>query len=771
MSSITTIFGLVAFTNSLFASCYYCIRSERRLADAKARAKALREDAIELEDDGNDEPGDKEHADSTIAAVQEKIETAATIVYGLAFGVVKKQMNSIYRFSGWQPTRYRLSLVYTSILLASLTILYSERMLRGLGIDPKITAPEFCSAEQDGPVNWASNRVGASSSATSTLEDMFAQETNLVQAKRQLEYSTRYLEALTNDTKLYGEIEYACPMEPRTKSEFRLDAIDRKGAGPAGGNDAEPFFPAHCTAALELEMKRTREHKCSRRICVDTTVEVEQVDVDLDGIGGVWSWVREGKEGVVSTRTVERDVRGCKEVNVPCPDHDKLEDLDAKTRQYLVEQTIRKEQLASRELPPINVAEEEDMEMNEGLAKVMKKGGEVVDTLVQQIDVASSAFVLYLWLSLFFPSPLYIFRSRMSVTFKRYIFGAKKALFIILVLAIWWGVEWFRKFSIVLEVQLYFQSLLQNPCFADITFLKNAAESLNSVCREIVQVDQAWSSKAATITSTLQEIDAFKGTCSCDYPCESLCGLHVTGDPAAANWFGFGTASGDMCGSCETDVLLLNDSPSFVGNDRLCSDGSYAFSQVFASYSKMAASAGISWWSLWVSSGLLAAMLVKTFTANFAVSILRLADPMTYCGGQFEGPPNSQDFVASESLRTRCEKNLTMIGLRKCIVWGILSNICLINMVTSAFHTAEEDGEASKNNDGYILLGLSLIPAMYAWFCVRMSTKKIQNLTKGIEKKAADTSAVMVESDLHFEQEEVIQEDPDADVEVCLPAE
>ena len=100
MSSITTIFGLVAFTNSLFASCYYCIRSERRLADAKARAKALREDAIELEDDGNDEPGGKEHADSTIAAVQEKIETAATVVYGLVFGVVKKEfmrrLNSFY---------------------------------------------------------------------------------------------------------------------------------------------------------------------------------------------------------------------------------------------------------------------------------------------------------------------------------------------------------------------------------------------------------------------------------------------------------------------------------------------------------------------------------------------------------------------------------------------------------------------------------------------------------------------------------------------------
>ena len=766
MSSITTIFGLVAFTNSLFASCYYCIRSERRLADAKAWPKALRDDAIELEDDGNDELGDKEHAG---CAVQEKVETAATVVYGLVFGVMKKQMNSIYRFSGWQPTRYRLSLVYTSILLASIAILYSERMLRGFGIDPKITAPEFCSAEQDGPdTNWASNRAGVSSSATSALEDMFAKETNLAQAKRQLEYSTLYLEALINDTELYGEIEYACPMEPRTKSEFRLDAIDRKGAGPAGGGDAEPFFPAHCTAALELEMKRTRENKCTRRICVDTTVEVEQVDVDLDGIGGVWSWVREGKEGVVSTRTVEQDVRGCKDVYVPCPDHDKLEELDAKTRQYLVEQTIRTEQLASRALPPVDVADEEDMEMNEGLAKVMKKGGEVVDTLVQQIDVASSAFVLYLWLSLFFPSPLYIFRSRLSVSFKRYIFGAKKALFIILVLAIWWGVEYFQKFSIVLEVQLYFQSLLQNPCFADVTFLTNAAKSLNSVCREIGQVDRTWTSKAATIASTLQEINAFKGTCSCDYPCENLCDLHMSSDPAAASWFGFGTASSDMCGSCPADVLLQNENPSFVGDHRLCSDGSYAFSQVFMSYSKMAASAGISWWSLWISSGLLSAMLVKTFTANFAVSILRLADPMTYCGGQFEGPPNSQDFVASESLRTRCEKNLTMIGLRKCVIWGFLSNLCLINMVTSAFHTAEDNDEASQNNDGYILLGLSLIPAMYAWLCVKMSTKKIESVTKETDKMAGDPLAVMVESDLHLEQETVIRDDPDADIEVCL---
>ena len=272
MSSTTTIFGLIAFTNSLFLSCYYCIKSERRLADARSEAK-VRSNAIELELDGNESSSSEDDNDSgndkkrrrltsCLDILQHKAGSWGGVVYGLGCGLVKKQMNSIYRFSGWQRTRYRLSLVYTSILLLSLTVLFSERMLRGLGIDPKIAAPEFCSAEEAGGAEMFANRAPSESSAKSTLENVFAEETNLVQAKRQLEYSSRFLDALQSDIELYGEIEYACPMEPRTKSELRLDTIEREGVD----SDTEPFFPAHCTAALELEMKRTRETKCSRRI-------------------------------------------------------------------------------------------------------------------------------------------------------------------------------------------------------------------------------------------------------------------------------------------------------------------------------------------------------------------------------------------------------------------------------------------------------------------------------------------------------------------------
>ena len=160
-----------------------------------------------------------------------------------------------------------------------------------------------------------------------------------------------------------------------------------------------------------------------------------------------------------------------------------------------------------------------------------------------------------------------------------------------------------------------------------------------------------------------------------------------------------------------------------------------------------------------MSSGLLAAMLVKTVTANFAVSILRLADPMTYCGGQFEGPPTSQGFIASDTLRTRCENNLKLIGLRKCIIWGFLSNVCLINMVTSSFHTRDDTSDMPKSNDGYILLGVSLIPPIYAWLSMRMSAKKIRNLEKGENniffKGVEDEESPSIGSDMQLEEESI----------------
>lgn len=709
-----------------------------------------------------------------IAAIETKIESISNIFYGFCFGMVRKEINAVYRFKDWMPVRYRLSLVYTSILLASLAVLFSERVLKNLGADPKVSSPSLCSAS-------------TKDDHVATLEDIFARETNFHMARRQYDHTSIVLDALNNDTELYGEVEYACPMEPRTKGDYFLDAIQRGDSDYGDDTPQVPFFPGHCESALELKMKTAREQKCQRQVCVDMEIEFETADIDLDGIGDAWSWFRRGEEGVVTTETVEKTVRGCKEVNVPCPKNDEIEELDGTLRDYLIEQTIRQEQATLHQQKPIAARAEEAT--SEGISNLMKKGSDIIEKLLNQIDIASSSYVVYLWLSLFFPSPLYVFRSRFRVTAKRYIFGAKKAVFILLVLAIWWGVQYIRSFSVVLEVELYFQNLLKNPCYADVDFLADAARTLDNTCKEIAIMDYSWTDKTTAITSTLEEVKAFEDTCKCDYPCQYLCQIQPDStDNATTNQlkrlhfadaaeYEYMYGNNIMCASCDADILLPSENATFVANRTLCDDKSHAF----VTFLNTSPESEIGWWNLWVESGLLASLLVKTFMANFGVAILHLADCFIGCNGQFEGPPKSQHFESTPELKARCEQNLKMIALQKCIMWAVLANACLINIAVSTFYNGSTGNEDSTSDVGYILLGMSFVLPLLASCYARINRRKALKLRNIAEK---EVTLHVVEDELRIEEgnesddettmmelklKQAKSNDPEAGIEVCLP--
>ena len=73
-------------------------------------------------------------------------------------------------------------------------------------------------------------------------------------------------------------------------------------------------------------------------------------------------------------------------------------------------------------------------------------------------------------------------------------------------------------------------------------------------------------------------------------------------------------------------------------------------------------------------------------------------------------------------------------------------------MVTSSFHTRDDTSDMPKSNGGYILLGLSFVPPIYAWLSMRMSDKKIQSLNKDVE---SDEESPTIGSDLQLEEESI----------------
>eukprot|EP00586_Coscinodiscus_wailesii_P001633 CAMPEP_0172485240 /NCGR_PEP_ID=MMETSP1066-20121228/13184_1 /TAXON_ID=671091 /ORGANISM="Coscinodiscus wailesii, Strain CCMP2513" /LENGTH=320 /DNA_ID=CAMNT_0013250357 /DNA_START=177 /DNA_END=1139 /DNA_ORIENTATION=- len=282
---------------------------------------------------------------------------------------------------------------------------------------------------------------------------------------------------------------------------------------------------------------------------------------------------------------------------------------------------------------------------------VEERWREVIVTLTQQIDNASSAYVGYLCLLLFFLSPLVIFWSGIFPSWKRYVFGAQKHVFILVVLVVWWGVRYFRSFSVSIELQLYMKNLLKDPCYVDASFLWEAGQTLDRMCHELGYLENEWTNKSAFIDSTLKEVGAFQEMCHYGYPCQYLCGILPQMNDTATKMdlesihFGTVVDQDDMCPACDSvDVHIQRPNATFLGNTTLCHGPKFA-KQAFLG---MAPDTYIDGWNLWIYSGLLASILVKTCVANFGMSLLHMADPLFVCNGEFEGLPCDQQFSSTD---------------------------------------------------------------------------------------------------------------------------
>jgi hypothetical protein len=49
---------------------------------------------------------------------------------------------------------------------------------------------------------------------------------------------------------------------------------------------------------------------------------------------------------------------------------------------------------------------------------------------------------------------------------------------------------------------------------------------------------------------------------------------------------------------------------------------------------------GLSFWELWITSGLVAKLTVQVAIINFGRVLLKLADPFCVCNGTYDVPPN-----------------------------------------------------------------------------------------------------------------------------------
>lgn len=146
-----------------------------------------------------------------------------------------------------------------------------------------------------------------------------------------------------------------------------------------------------------------------------------------------------------------------------------------------------------------------------------------------------------------------------------------------------------------------------------------------------------------------------------------------------------------------------------------------------------ASEAETNWWQLWVATGLLARILIKVAVCNFGIALYRMADPLSICAGRFEWPSARFQLPDSTSRtleQVKREKSIVYqwVAFKAAIGWGILTHICLINLMLTAWssgggvtelHADEKLGIAA------FAIGLFSLPA--GWFTsTRINLRRMQ---------------------------------------------
>lgn len=198
----------------------------------------------------------------------------------------------------------------------------------------------------------------------------------------------------------------------------------------------------------------------------------------------------------------------CEDEIIPCPDYAAADALSDVLEDYALEQYKYVESIVIKAPEVVvNVASE---------AAVL-----LFELLMQQLEIAATAYVFYQCVSLWFPAPLFLFRSNVVVATKRFLFGSQKIFFMAIVLAIWWGWSYLQTFQIPAILSVHLDSFLKDPCLADPGYVIQVGQEFSEVCDELTEMQSNWKIETETIKQILSMVELMT-ECSCDFPFKHL---------------------------------------------------------------------------------------------------------------------------------------------------------------------------------------------------------------------------------------------------------
>lgn len=563
-------------------------------------------------------------------------------VYAALLGTQRLEATSATTFPNWQPIPRKLGIWSTSFTLLLATFFLSGDLISdNFAVDVnRDNSTGFCATEDfDEKIKQFEEHV-------------LTNITNYHVGQKQLNTTLKFRDSLLSDTTLYGASSYECPNTGGIGS--KADYLAKKKHLEFGA-----YFPGYCGAALELALQNAKSVTCTERIwiCVDDW-----------GACVIGKWINSP---------------------ITCPSH--TYDAESKDLQdYRTEQRKRSDQ---EEITIKSDVSKEDLDrLQDSTAGLVKK-------LLRQIDIAGTLYSVYICVALFFPTPLQLYRPSMSVQFKKFFFGAGKYTFIITVLACWWGYQYIDILLQAPAVKIYLRNLVTDPCFLDGDFVSQRYEIVQETCANLINFEHEWGLAKIQIDGIKPEADSFVESCDCNFPGANVLPSFAHHILSPSERYDMASIGFDKSWRVRSQHGLSDNwslvwSPhinsTFLGNETICLDRDYAREEIL-----VADDTGLSFWEIWIASGLLANLLIKIAIANFGVALLKLADPFCTCEGTYECPPiaksQGQDqeqtnpsLFVDEHVKMDKAAGLKALAIRETLIWGFLTNSCLLSLVVVA---------------------------------------------------------------------------------------
>jgi hypothetical protein len=500
--------GVLLMLDICFVVNYFVVRALRQWTNriAKRESSAV---TAEVEEKKHSSDLISNNFQGVAEMFNDTLKMNQDFAFAWVLGTVKLDPMRVKKFPGWSPIPYNLGICTTCVLICLATISLSPDLVTDqLGVSLATLDADLCVADV--------HDVGVME-----LREELLNLTNLEVARQQHRLMSDFHLALINDTALYGVPPYQCPSSGDI-SGYKSDWTQQGS-----------FFPSYCEEALEAAMEAAQTRECVTEMC-DCPTLPDSVVFDVTGLAGK---------------------RFCGEVCIsmpyPCPTHTAEEEKESEDYRFQQYQFAEQRRVNITNAFPTSTPE-----------SVTSTATETAEKVLFQVEVASYLYIAYQCLALFFPSPLILFRMPIWAGVKRFLFGVQKFYFICFVVAVWWGVEYFRGIWFSPDIRLFINNLrVGDPCFVDADYLLERQMVLNEICEELMPMAPQFRSSALTVVDVLREVQQFADSCDCSFPNEHVSQL---GQAIMSNASDIGfNLTMDLCGNsgsasdCKSSFVIV----------------------------------------------------------------------------------------------------------------------------------------------------------------------------------------------------------------------